>query len=1466
MAETLAITSSEVDVQHPWLGLTPFTEDVCAYFYGRESEIEELLRRVKRRTLAVLFGKSGLGKTSLIQAGLFPKLRGQGFLPIYIRLDFAAAAPDLITQVKTEIAGAFLDAGLHVPPPSPKATLWECFHRRDDGLHKIIGNGVIPALAFDQFEEIFTVGVNAGRDSQRLAKFLSELSDLVENRPPEALDDLLTKNPEQADHFDFTLAAYRVLLSLREDYLANLEDLRAAMPSLIENRMRLTHMNGRQALEAVVRPGRGIVQPDVGRQIVWFVAGANLKGAEIRDAELSIDPALLSLFCRELNNERIVRGQAEITADLLAGNSNEILDDFYERCMADQPVAVRAFVEEELLTESGYRENIALERTEKMLSARGASPVAIDQLVNRRLLRMEERLGVRRVELAHDVLTRVVQTSRDQRRAQETLDRERQRAERLRAEQLAQRRKQRVTAGVACLLALALFTTIWGGYYALVQEHKTHYRSFGKRWGFPVGIAQISEAEARRLPVSFVLFHKGIMRDGWKVRWKPAFRMVAINGHLEYMTTHGVGTYLWSGSESEDPQAIQSQQRAESLGLHRVCQWEFVSDAKGNIAYERGLDRDGRMVWGFVYSPSGATSGSRLARFVGPDGFSQLQRGSSAEYVEIRYGKEGREEFLMYRDARNLPVTGPDGAFGRKMTYDSRGHCTGILSLNAQGTEMIDNAGNCGVLITYNENGLEIESTSVGRDLKPMAVKDGYVITRAYYDAFGRMLRRTFHDASGEPVLHQDGNHGWIARYGERGDQTAQTFIGLDGKPILLREDYAEWRSSYDARGRITHTTYFGTSGEPVLHKDGNHGWIAEYDERGNLVTQTFVGVDGKPVTLSYGHASWATSYDASGKVARATFFGVSGEPVLRKEGYHGWTAQYDERGNQVTQIFFGLDGKPVDSTYGYAEWRSSYDARGKITRTTYFGSSGERTVLRNGNHGWVAQYDERGNQTAQIFIGLDDKPVLLPQGYAEWRSNYDERGKITRTTYFDIAGEPVMLKDGYHGWVAQYDERGNQIAYTVIGLDGKPVDSTYGYAGWRSSYDARGKITRTTFFGASGDPTVLSEGNHGWIAQYDHLGNQISHTFIGLDDKPIALTDGYATSKSVHDFRGNVTRRTFHGASGEPVLHKDRNHGWLARYDERGNQISLTFIGLDDKPVALEDGYAISRSTYDFRGNVTRRTFHDLSGKPVLHKDGNHGWLAQHDERGNQIVLTFIGLDEKPMALTDGYATSKSAYDFRGNVTRRTFHGVSGEPVLHKDGNHGWLAQYDKRGNQAAHTFIGLDGKPILLSSQGYAEWRSSYDERGKITRTTYFGASGEPVLRKEGYHGWVAEYDQRGNQISRAFIGIDNKPLPWVVVISEVFPGSKAEVQGIHPNDILVAYADWQFFPQKNLAESWARLTSTIEAVKQEHKTVLVWRAGKLLKYDFGPGLIGFKFADVPKPKVLIEQVAVDYERNKD
>ena len=188
------------------------------------------------------------------------------------------------------------------------------------------------------------------------------------------------------------------------------------MPSITQNRMRLARMTGAQALSAVVKPGGRLVSQEVAESIVRFVAG----GAELANAE--VEPSLLSLVCRELNNVRLAKGRAEISADLLAGSRDTILTEFYERALADQPAGVRRVIEDELLTESGYRESLAEERVTKALAAAGAAPDALAKLVNRRLLRIEERLDMRRVELTHDVLCSVVASSRDLRHEREARD------------------------------------------------------------------------------------------------------------------------------------------------------------------------------------------------------------------------------------------------------------------------------------------------------------------------------------------------------------------------------------------------------------------------------------------------------------------------------------------------------------------------------------------------------------------------------------------------------------------------------------------------------------------------------------------------------------------------------------------------------------------------------------------------------------------------------------------------------------------------------------------------------------------------------------------------------------------------------------------------------------------------------------------------------------------------------------
>jgi phage protein U len=1369
--------TQSADSQHPWIGLASFTEGDREFFAGRGDEIEQLLRLVRRDTLTLLYGVSGLGKTSLLQAGLFPALRNENYLPVPIRLDFLESADPLPKQVFDAIGAAAAEARVDVPQLQSGETLWEYFHRSDNHFWSSRNELVTPLLAFDQFEEFFTLGRETADRNRRGSEFISELADLVENRPPAALRD----DPARVKEFNFKPAPLKVLLSMREDYLGDLDYIRSKFRALAQNRLRLRPMGEQQARE-VIALGSSLLSNGAEDRIVKYVAGASANG---EGSEITVAPALLSLVMRELNERRLRHGpDAKITPDLLDLEQEKILEDFYLQTLKDFPAGVRTFVEDKLLTASGHRNSCALDDA---LTRPDVTQPILNKLVDRRLLAYEDRHNTRRVEITHDVLLPVIKASRDIRLMSEA----RAEADRLRAREAAQRRKQRITAAVAGALALTLIATVAGGYYAFFQEHKAYYRSFAKRRGFPVGIGPLSESEARSMPVSFLLVHKGMVRDGWKLHWKPVFRVQAVNGLLELTNNHSVFPYLWRGelesqdaqdktperkgggeSESKDAQAKTSgetlAEKAKQLRLNTVCQWEFVSTTKGEIIYEQALDRKGHMVYGLIYSPRGSGSSSTgLTRLVGPDGFPQFQRTSAAEYVEIHYDGAGWEDRIRYRDSKNLPAAGPDGAFGQSMSHNPRGQVTLLLSLDKSGRNVIDNAGNCGMEAKYDEHGWDVEERSVGPDLKPRPVKDGWVIVKSQFDRYGRLHRMTFHGAKGEPVVSKkNGYHGLEEEYDKHGNPIAITYLGLDGKPAPSAEGFAIMRSIYDARGNMTGQSYHGVNGESVLHKVGYHGWEAAYDEQDNQILETYLGKDGKPALIADGYATIKSTYDERGNVTRRTYHGTSDEPVKSKErGYYGWEAAYDEKGNVTVQTYLGADGKPAPLEDGYATMRLTYDSRRKLTRISYHDVNGEPVLSKSdGYHGWEGSYDEHGNLIVITYLGKDRKPAALSDGYAIIRSTYDERGNVTRRSYYDVKGEPVKSKKGgYHGWEARYDGRGNQIEITYLGADGEPAPLPDGYATVRSFYDARGNKTEQTLHGANGEPVASpKQGYHGWEARYDGRGNQIAITYFGVDGKPLPGADGYAIFKSSYDQRGNKTRETYYGPNGEPVLSKkEAYHGWEAEYDERGNQSVITYLGLDGKPTLLFDGYATLKATYDEHGKMTRGSYHGVNGEPVLYRESYHGLEVQYDDRGNQIATTYVGLDGKPTLLADGYATMKSMYDERGKETRRSYYGVNGEPVLSKEnGYHSWEAEYDEQGNRIVLTYFDKDGKP-MPGPDGYATVRLAYDSGGNVTRVTYHAANGDAVKStKDGYYGWEAKYDEQGNK-TVAYLGKDGRPI---------------------------------------------------------------------------------------------------------
>lgn len=420
-----------INAENPWPGLESFREQDEGFFNGRKEEIEALLRRVRRDRVTVLRGLSGLGKSSLLQAGLFPRLRAEMYLPVYVRLSYDESAPPLRNQVLTALATEAAAHGVDAPAFDANESLWEHVHHQATGYWSPDNRPVTPVLVFDQFEEAFTLGSEPANVA-RTAAFLDELGDLIESRPSGALKAEIDAERVSPREYAYDRNDYRVIIGIRDDFLGYIDTLQSQVSSLdVSHRMKLTPLGGRAATIVTAAGGEELVPPEVGELIVRLVAGETPDGPHQPLDRLVVDPALLSLFCRELNERRKAAARNDdrthtpdtdgaarrsLTVDMVEVSRDQILKDFYERSVADLDPAVHVFIEDHLLTVDGYRNSEAIENA---LATPGITREAIDTLVRRRLIRQEKRGGRARIELTHDVLTPVVRACRDERRGRE---------------------------------------------------------------------------------------------------------------------------------------------------------------------------------------------------------------------------------------------------------------------------------------------------------------------------------------------------------------------------------------------------------------------------------------------------------------------------------------------------------------------------------------------------------------------------------------------------------------------------------------------------------------------------------------------------------------------------------------------------------------------------------------------------------------------------------------------------------------------------------------------------------------------------------------------------------------------------------------------------------------------------------------------------------------------------------------
>lgn len=198
-AETAVAVSGDGDDGAPYRGLARFEPGDRHLFFGRDRMIEELCRLVSDHRLAVLFGASGSGKSSLLRAGMIPRIREE------------------ITRL-----GGTAVLRVFTPGERPAQTYGRL-------LAPSAAAGPVGWVVVDQFEEVFTLC----RDRAERARFIDLL--------------LAARDPGNR---------LRVLLIVRADFYARCAEHRALADVLSGAGMLLGPMTADELREAVVRPAQ----------------------------------------------------------------------------------------------------------------------------------------------------------------------------------------------------------------------------------------------------------------------------------------------------------------------------------------------------------------------------------------------------------------------------------------------------------------------------------------------------------------------------------------------------------------------------------------------------------------------------------------------------------------------------------------------------------------------------------------------------------------------------------------------------------------------------------------------------------------------------------------------------------------------------------------------------------------------------------------------------------------------------------------------------------------------------------------------------------------------------------------------------------------------------------------------------------------------------------------------------------
>lgn len=451
-------------------GAKPFETEEGTIFFGRDEDITNLRRKMRLAPLTVLYGKSGTGKSSLLNAGLFPSLAEEDQYD-FLRIRFTAwqndkngSLPLETTRQRLKMHASGNILGQLLPT---EESLW-----KQSKEHFVANEGERGLLlVFDQFEELFTYPEEA------VLAFRRELAEVLYTAAPQRYWDELEALYKEEGQLPMERSVLqliqmqpnvKVIFAIRSDRMHLLEKLSDHLPLVLKNLQELNPLTASTATSAISEPAvlkgdftcpRFTYQPTALDSILRFLSD---------DGMADIELTQLQIICRHLE-ESIIATQAFEIVDDDVQDLESIIENYYDERLSligdkVQHYAARRLIEEGLVFEEEERRLSIYEG--QALKSFGLKPATLRTLVDAHLLRAEASLrGGYTYELSHDTLVRPILKAKAIRLTREaTAAKEEER--RVREMELATERKKRrrayaIAIGMALLALIAVASTIW---------------------------------------------------------------------------------------------------------------------------------------------------------------------------------------------------------------------------------------------------------------------------------------------------------------------------------------------------------------------------------------------------------------------------------------------------------------------------------------------------------------------------------------------------------------------------------------------------------------------------------------------------------------------------------------------------------------------------------------------------------------------------------------------------------------------------------------------------------------------------------------------------------------------------------------------------------------------------------------------------------------------------------------------